>query len=220
MKGISQGKLRPRTISRRVPSAQRPIIKRHSQHVGEITIAWNWVNASLMAVFETLVNKSKVDVGITIWHFFQSDKQQRELLRAIAGVTLPPKSRILKSIEWLVDSLNDISTYRNDAVHAAISFHSPENSGRLELLPDGSAKPPSRRRLTENPTKDIWIKVQGDLNSLASYASSIFIYLHWPGEEYTLPRRPRLLSVPKKKKRVRKRSRPPAATKHQPPRGS
>jgi hypothetical protein len=138
----------------------------------------------------------------------------------VAEIVFPRSSREFRNLKWIKEKLDILSEHRNDAAHVAISFYSPPGFDKVEVLPDFSTRPQSVSRLTEKPIKDIWRTVRGDLHAVAEYASSTYIAIHWPEMNYTLPRRPRLLAVPTKRRRVRKKSRFPATTTHQPPSGS
>jgi hypothetical protein len=90
--------------------------ERHALQVGEIIFAWNELQSALFGLFwgltETNGPKSN-EIALAIWHSFQSERAQRDMLLSVARAQLPPTSRSLTSIRWLVRAADDLGLLRN-----------------------------------------------------------------------------------------------------------
>jgi len=89
----------------RCPAPQRAIKERHARRVGEIIFAWNELQSALFGLFWGLTDgngRNSNEIALAIWHSFQSEKAQREMLLSFARAQLLPASRALTSIRWLV----------------------------------------------------------------------------------------------------------------------
>jgi hypothetical protein len=196
-------KLKPLILSRRRPEKQQAVIVRHARHVGEILIAWNDLQSKLFMIFWVIVSPERHQVAYGIWHCIQSDKTQRDMVLAAARGALAAKSRMLQHIEWLVDRAAALSVYRNDPAHTAIGFTTDENN-KLVPVPDLVAgRDAALKRLADAPTSTYWERVRGDLWSLSYFAGSIWAHLlppPTPPVPHPFPRRPRLMSIPAKKR--------------------
>jgi hypothetical protein len=193
---------------------QRPAIRLHARHTGEIVIAWNGLQGSLFMLFAALFGDiHKQHFAHKIWHTIQSDKTQREMLynaaEAFLGARCP---ELLADIKWGLDRAGDLSPYRNDAAHTAI-WTVAQPSGRRTVMPDPYAtRFASMQRLVETPTAAIWQKVRGDLYALTEYVALIEAHVRY-GPLVALKSRPRLQAVQEKQTKSRRGSHPPNAAK-------
>ena len=201
---------------RRLPEPFEATVKKYSAQVGEVIWAWNYCHAALANLFYVIVSPQNLMLGHAIWHTSQSDAAQREFLLASAKVSLAKKPRMLAKIEWAKQNADKLSVFRNDTAHLATSF-----SGRpsdLSLVPSFLATAPKRlRRLENRDLEEMLFLLRGDLIALAGYVLLLGGKITFP-EHYTLPRRPKLLSIQDQrstKKRRRTRTADP-----RPPRSS
>jgi hypothetical protein len=176
-------------------------IERYARQVGEILYAWNELQSALFGVFWGLTETNDThshEIALAIWHSFQSDRAQREMLLAVAEAKLPPRSRAITSIRWLKRATDELAIYRNDAAHTPIGTTEPIGPDYFVTRQSVIA------RFVEKSPETVWRRVRGDLLRLAEFAEAIQFSF---GALQPLPRRPRLLIVPPQKRRGRRRSR-------------
>lgn len=109
-------KPRPQTgYHRTLTDQSRITIKKWAGKTAEALWAWNRLNSQPFDIFVSLVGKGEdaQNIGYAIWHMFQSDKNQREMLLAVAEASLPSRSKKLKQLKWLIKMTNKIAPYRN-----------------------------------------------------------------------------------------------------------
>lgn len=192
---------------RRLMHGSRASIKQYAALTAEMLWAWNRLNSTLLDLFRFLLNAQGADVteeaANAIWHAFQSDKAQRDMLRAVADATLPPRSTKLKQIRWIINSINRIAPYRNAVIHVPVIFqiYKPGRPHDIHLDSTG-ARDEARRRLEFAGSRaTFWNAMAGDLFTLGQFAGSLHrqgkpINEAEPnGEVYSSLHRPRLLSL-------------------------
>jgi len=183
--------------------------------------AWNRVQSFLFEIFLSFFHENEGEsaypVAHAIWHMFQSDKNQREMVLAVAKEVLPAKSRRLKNIQWLLKKVEDIAPFRNAAVHTPIIFQKT-GKGRA-LAVDHTARPQIKRRMEATNHRKFWRAVSGDLMVLAQYAAYLSHSekeLNHPNGVIVLvpsPHRPKLLSLRQIAKIGKEMSLPPGKSK-------
>ena len=191
-------------------------VRRHASQTGQIIWGWNFLQSGFLHIFHQLVAPSNHDLALALWHMIQSDKTQREMVLAAATAVLPENSRLLADIDWLVKRSQDLSPYRNDSAHTGISLGGEFHEGRvrMKIHPDQrSGRPPAVARLIDKPVESYWRVVKGDLWVLGRYASSLAGKVHGNSDYGPSLQRPRLLTVPPKKKHGRQKSHPPRGAK-------
>jgi hypothetical protein len=202
-------------LSRRMqPAKSGRLWQTHARQIGEIAIAWNWLNAACFDIFHTVsVAKHPLHLNIarSIWHSFQSDKAQRQMMLDSARLSLGTKSRPYIQLKWFKDQVDKLASSRNDPIHTPIAF-STDASGNTEVVPHALyAKYQSVIRLENAPLSKTWRRIRGDLHVLSLFAQVLNLHLREP--QRPLPRRPRLLSLPKnpshRNRSRRGRGRPP-----------
>lgn len=201
---------------RRLPKQFEIPMKEFATQIGEVVWAWNYCHAAFGDLFSVLVSRQNLMTGNAIWHTSQNDTAQRNFLLAAAQVTLAKSPRMFARIEWAKQSADSLSTIRNDVIHLATAFSGPPSD--LSLVPSVIATAPKRLRRLENRNLDeMQFLLKGDLIALAGYVRLVSGEITFP-EQYSLPKRPRLLSIPsqvsKKKHHHKgtKGSRPPRSS--------
>ena len=139
--------------------------------------AWNRLHSILMALFASLLNDDpKQDhIASAIWHIFQSDSSQRELLWKVASARLGAKSEKYLATIWLTKAIDKIAPYRNSIVHVPLVFQ-PTKPGRPNniAIDIGGARELHLRRLElAGSSKRFWRAISGDLMVLSQFALAL-----------------------------------------------
>jgi hypothetical protein len=197
-----------RRLSRRIPKSIQFAVRKHARQIGEIALAWNALQDALFVIFWTTATENRDDdysIAYAIWHTFQSDRSQRELLMAVATANAKLPKGLVGHLKWAVDRASELSTFRNDAVHTPVRFI-PISGGQPIPIPDEiSARKQAVERLRRNPTARTWRLVRGDLIVLADFCNAIYGNIVVSGLSTTWPDRPRLLALPSKVRKRRKK---------------
>lgn len=219
--GVSPGRNKSGVVSRRLSGPWFDGVKRHAAQTGQIMWGWNFLQAGFFQIFRNIVAPENPDLALTLWHTIQSDKTQREMTLAVAATTMPPDSKLLKDIDWLVKQGQRLSPYRNDSAHTGISLGGDwDDKGRMRMMvyPDQkSARPQAVKRLQDKPVEKYWRTVRGDLWVLGRYASSLAGRVTNDPAYGPSLRRPRLLSLPPTNGPSRRKPRPRAKSKPERP---
>ena len=160
--------------------------------------AWNSLQASLFELFNSLAGNAKTNHAI--WHIFQSDKNQRELILSVASAILPTKSLRMRQIKWLISSTNTIAPFRNAVVHTPLLFqYVREGEPSAIIFNRGPARKQMLQRLElAGSGNSFWTAIAGDLFVLSQFASAM-VWASQPrplgAEPRPSPHRPRLLSL-------------------------
>ena len=201
---------------RRLPKQFEAATKEFADQVGAVIWAWNYCHAAFCDLFGILVNRQNLMIGYALWHTSQSDTAQREFLLSVAKITLAKRPRLLTRVAWAKRSADSLSTVRNDVTHTATVFSGKPSD--LSLMPSISATAPKRlRRLEHRDLNEMCFLLKGDLIALGGYVRLLGAESAFPGR-YTLPKRPRLLSIPdqpsktKRRRTNTKRPRPPRSS--------
>lgn len=196
------------------PAGSERLWRAHARQIGEIAIAWNWLHTSCFRIFQILSeakNPRHLNIAHAIWHSLRSDSEQRQLMLNVARHSLLPKSRVYLQIKWLKETADRLASSRNDPVHTPIALLTL-GSGKTEIVPDiFYARREAVDRLQKSPLGKNWQKIRGDIRVLSLFASIISRNLE--DAQLPLPRKPRMLSLPKstsrKNRRRRVRGKPP-----------
>lgn len=117
------------------------------------------------------------------------------MLRELAIAELGDMPRLLKNITWIIEKADKLGTFRNIAAHTSLMF-SALNADSL-LADPFSTRTQTLRRFKEIKHEQFWRLLAGDYRALSVYASTISYGFFRPGVGGPLPRRPRLLAIPK-----------------------
>lgn len=199
---------------------------RYAQLVGLVTMAWNDLHGTYLAVFSVLLHDDPAEVmmtlgmnalepgnlGAEIWHCLASDDAKRSILARAVTIKLPEKSRIRQNLLWAIEKTGKLSTYRNDAAHVAVWDQG--RPSRPNVAPDLLTLPPKRlKRFSAVKLRVLLRALSSDLFELREYVWWQFLSLS-PVMAGRLPtlRRPILRSVrlierhPSKRERPKRRS--------------
>lgn len=178
-----------RTLPRRPPANVRALNESHARQIGEISIAWNSLHVAFYEIFMALMPTA--DSAFGVWHTIQSDKGQRDMMLQAARGIMQDRKRLLANLEWVADKATMLSTFRNDAMHAAMNFR----SGVYSADPLTTRKQ-SLQRLNVVPIDKSWKNVRGDLYALTTYANFVWAEIFDPGCLAHWPYRPKILTKP------------------------
>lgn len=158
-------------------------VKAHITKVGEITWAWNRLQAAFAWIFIGFVSTKENQVGRVIWNAIASDKAQRDILLALC------KDKLNKAqyaeICWAVDQANKLSSYRNAFIHSPML----QNINDGELSPNRISTPEKYAQKIEDFYKmGNYRDLRGDILQLEQFVMEI--YLHWSGAKISLREKP------------------------------
>lgn len=195
------------TTRRHLPKELAAPVAEFATQIGEVIWAWNYCHASFGRLFGVLVSRQNLRMGQTLWLAVPNDSTRRDLLLASAQVALTKNKGYLRRIKWAKERVDKLGPIRNDAVHMATGFANYPSDP--SIVPDQFGTAPARfRRLANKDLHKMFSDLRGDLTALAGYVESVAGEISFPGV-YTLPRRPKLQSLPQlqrvgKKTRTRK----------------
>ena len=126
--------------------------------IGRVTIAYNQVQFLLTILF-TQVLWGDRELAKAMFDALNSDRGQRDIIRAAASVTLAPHPALHARASALLDRANDISGLRNAAVHTF--WDQDLVSGQFIPVPGSRAS----KRLEELPSQQ-FEKVLLELSAL------------------------------------------------------
>jgi hypothetical protein len=100
----------------------------HATTLGQLIFAWNDLHERLAAIYWTLSDYS--DDAVAEWNKLKVDKHKRDLIRQWVNA-LPPAHRNMAAdmwddVVWLVDTIDTLTDFRNDAAHAPLTIE-PES---------------------------------------------------------------------------------------------
>lgn len=96
--------------------------------LGQLIFTWNDLHEQLASIYWTLRGYS--DVAIVEWNKPTADKHRRDLIRQWVNA-LPPVHRSMaddtwNDVGWLVDTIDALADFRNDAAHVPVTIE-PES---------------------------------------------------------------------------------------------
>jgi hypothetical protein len=162
--------------------------------IGFLVIEWNNLQEHLLLIFQHCLTGSAPDDdrAQAVWHSIQSDRTQREALRAVLKVwTNKTKFSDEAQIEldWLIVEANKLADMRNSVIHAPfIPFVSSTTSS---LVPNHMLGNPKAKKLkaAQDLLKEIiWYREKA--KTLSDYAIDLFVHL--ASSKTPLPGRPQL----------------------------
>jgi len=198
--------------TRRYDRRLRRILGVHARQVGEILWAWNLLQDALFGLFDAILNKDaaavyNMSVSSAVWHSFQSDKAQREMLLNLARAVFSPKSTFYKRIKWVIDRTGEMSKHRNDVAHTPVKFAIFQDGLIVQTLDTLSGRSQAIERLEAVPISTLWRRLRGDLIALAGYAAMLRIHVLNPTRQMPSLHTPRLLAAPKRRRSAKKKYR-------------
>ena len=111
----------PRVVRWPTDDETKAAFEAYTLAVGKVSYAWNYLHEKLGQLF-VVVNGAEREVALAIWYSTDSDRTQRNMLKAAnAGSSknrwpLAPQAK--DEIAWLLDRAESLADARNNAVHA------------------------------------------------------------------------------------------------------
>jgi hypothetical protein len=184
--------------------------------IGEVVLAMNLLQATLGGIFwklidlkvlpeagpdddlDELLDKFSVPSSqiFAVWNVITSDATQRNMMLAAAETILAPDSKMLERIKWIKRKADFLGSIRNDAAHLILDFEVdvPPDKGRLIANPAVTPKKRLKKLQEARVLENRFRYVAGDIMALQTYALGVLYKMADP--QSTLPKRPRLRSVP------------------------
>ena len=93
----------------------------HALAIGRIVMAWNELQETLGETFAGLFDDESWTSALSAWHALESDRAQRQMLRAVAEDRLQQDGKGLSELKWLIGQIDQmISQQRNIGIHAPL----------------------------------------------------------------------------------------------------
>jgi hypothetical protein len=208
-------------LSRRLHKPIQSAARKHARQIGEIALAWNLLQDALFVLFWVVATQSRHEEhskAHAIWHSFQSDKAQRDMLLATARADQRIPKKLLDHIKWVVECTGKLAPFRNDAIHTPVKF-AVFQGGKVVPIPQAlSGRIQAVERLKALPLAATWRIVRGDILVLANFCGAIYAHVVVTGLAGPWPSRPPLRAIPRKARVSSKkaRRRRPAKRQHPP----
>lgn len=205
-------------LSRRIPPGFQAAARKYARQIGEIALAWNHLQDALFTVFFALTTDGSIEdrhrkhwLSHGIWHSFQSDKAQREMLLELAKKHPGVSPAFFERLKWAVDRTAELGAYRNAVVHTPVKYVSWQ--GEIIANPaTSSARTGAVERLKVQPVSGNWRRARGDILVVADYCNALRLLLLQGAKRPAWPNKPALLTLPRKggtpRKKSRRRNRP------------
>ncbi|SHN79158.1 hypothetical protein [Bradyrhizobium erythrophlei] len=158
--------------------------------VGKVVHAWNGLQEQLAIVFCRVTNIDQT-MGLSVWHSANSDRAQRQMLKAALSAVDDdwhlkyPKGE--EDIRWLLSSADALAEVRNNVIHAPCSVALDDKSD-FEIIPFSFHGNRRAKALRGKVILDEFCRCEANANRLKGYARWIDCVLSLEG--YAWPDRP------------------------------
>ena len=112
----------------------RAAFEAYTLALGKVAHAWNYLHEKLGQLF-VVISGADRNIALAIWYSTNSDRTQREMLRAAVAATSVDRWKTLpkaqEHLTWLLDRADELAEQRNNAIHAPCSLYigGGENGG-------------------------------------------------------------------------------------------
>jgi len=132
-----------------------------AETIGRVTIAWNEAHFVLAALFNSL-SGADMRQSEAIYYAIKNESAQRDIIRAVANVTLENHPAILSRLTTALSRIGELSGRRNAAIHTVWAFSIPRN----KMLPVPTI--PHHRKLDEAQTVAQFSGLLADISEVVS----------------------------------------------------
>jgi hypothetical protein len=188
--------------------ARQRIFRPYEQAIGHVSVEWNRLQEHLGIIFARMFLTVSI-VPRAIWHSTQSDRAQREMLRAALDAAavehLFGRNQAVEDIKWLLNEAHKLAERRNNALHAPYVIIADDQGTRFAPM-DFSGNP----RAAKLVKKDLLIEFAWYADCarvLSDYAFAVQYALALPHQPW--PGRPALPVLQQKKSRPNPQPRQP-----------
>jgi hypothetical protein len=98
--------------------------------LGKVAHAWNYLHEQLGQLF-IVVSGAEGQIALAIWYSTNSDRTQREMLRAAVAATGADRWKALpkaqEHLKWLLNHADTLAEERNNAIHAPAALYISES---------------------------------------------------------------------------------------------
>jgi len=163
-------------------------LDRHAMLVGRVAMRWAELHAHLGQLFTTIVSPSNVEIGEAAWNSLKVDRAQRDMLEAVAKVTLR-NSPVLEEIQWALGQILPLEDSRNTAIHAPYIV----SPGRkmATVMPWTKS---GNQRAAKLAGRDLDLELKSyasRIEALSGFVLSLFLHMI-DQQRFALPPRPKL----------------------------
>lgn len=99
-----------------------PALEEFRSLVGRVTLQWSTLQEALAELFAEVVSPQNHSIGLAIWNVLQSDRNQRDQLRAAVSEAFEESSTAAAEIAWVLDRINECATDRNRITHSPFTL--------------------------------------------------------------------------------------------------
>jgi hypothetical protein len=96
----------------------------HAAMLGHVSVAWNDVHWMLYRIFDVL-SSMPTDQSKAVFFAIKTDGAQRDVIQALAKVSLRPHPELLTQFTELVKRIERVAGDRNAAIHTMWATHYP-----------------------------------------------------------------------------------------------
>jgi hypothetical protein len=152
----------------------------HATTLGQLIFAWNDLHEQLTAIYWTLAGYS--DDAITEWNKPKVETHKRDLIRQWVNALPRAHSNLAfdmwNDVIWLVDTVDTLTDFRNDAAHAPVTIEPDSFLARRDNFTAGviSNSAWRNRRALNLIRKDLLAEFRWQLNvaiKLRDYAINV-----------------------------------------------
>ena len=123
--GSPSAKIRAVGVKPPTRRKQDQMFRPYALEIGKFALEWNRLHENLYLLFSAALGEGEnMLLAYKVWHSLQSDRAQREMLRAAAQVTFATDAqkraypKALNDTIWLLDRTQSLANRRNDALHS------------------------------------------------------------------------------------------------------
>jgi hypothetical protein len=184
-------------------AADEKFLGPHAAEIGQIVIAWNSLQILMGSIFAAIMQEADQDLALAAWNSLESDRAQREMLRAVALKKFGEDSVEYQHISWMLTRANNsVSDIRNDTIHTPLTVLFDEGA---KVIPDADSGNQRAVALSGSALIKVFRLYRANIKKLYYYTLNILIALEkpkrrswlcsWPDKP--LLQRPALSQIPK-----------------------
>jgi hypothetical protein len=170
--------------------------EKHALRTGAALSAWNLLQDTFGSLFSEMVAPTNHALALAIWYSQQSDKAQRDMLKAASKVLYGEDARIYKEMKWACKSADLLGQKRNNVVHVGYSIDLDRTLTSVRVIPRGTG---SYSRADAMSDKDIFeelTKVEKYCKDLFQFVLMLAPFVVYPDLQDTWPVRPEMPKGP------------------------
>jgi hypothetical protein len=140
----------------------------YATQIGQIIIAWSFIHARLIYLFDAVTQMPNGQVAWAVWHSHKSDTGQRTMLLDAAEIALADDREALDHVDALMEIIDKWAAGRNDAVHAYYDLVADDR-----LIPDTIVGPRRTHRMAKEDLQTQFTKTLRRLRQIEAAVRTI-----------------------------------------------